>query len=129
MKSEFSKTLKWVRDDYATKEQLNSLRERLQVTKATADGFIENAKRLLAEHSKHIAHLNTEIELKATKNETNQLVYDMKKFAHLSDYKELYDKVIPPLKRFELTINEFANDHAKMKEMIRNLDEAIAQKA
>ena len=54
-------------------------------------------KTSLVNHTKHITNMKKEIETLAKKRQFEELVAKMKRFALCDDYKELYDKVVPPV--------------------------------
>lgn len=51
------------------------------------------------------------------------------KCARYEDFKDLYNKVIPPMKVFEDRMKEMGDDYERSKEMIRRYDEIITEKA
>ena len=47
----------------------------------------------------------------------------------MSDLKELYNKVVPPLSEFEKSMAEYATAHKKFEQIILRTDEVLLDKA
>ena len=100
------------------------------------DDQIEEGKkmqeRLVASSNKqkdYLKELKKELKTKAEESTVKKLAHQMKGFATYDSLKELYNKIVPQLKAFELLMEEFKTDHRKFEEMLVRYDEIMAQKA
>lgn len=50
-------------------------------------------------------------------------------YASYEDYKELYNKVVPPIQQFEEQVISFSGDLERNREVIRRFDEVMLEKA
>ena len=67
--------------------------------------------------------------LKANRKETKLIEMNLKKTALYDDYKKLYELVVPPVAEMQRLGNEISKDWEKHREIIRNFDKVILNKA
>ena len=53
---------------------------------------------------------------------------ELKEYCHYTDLKELYNKVMPNLAKFEKRIQEIYNEFEQVKQLVERMDEIVAHK-
>ena len=61
--------------------------------------------------------------------EIDKLWKELKRYAFYEDYKELYQKTVIPVQKFEEVILDHSKEHRQMKIMIKTFDENLALKS
>ena len=83
----------------------------------------------MKENVEFLEKIKKDLNSKARNKDLIKVMDDLKKYATNENLKELYVKVIPQLKAFELSMVEFEKSNSQASEMILRYDEVIAQKA
>jgi len=73
--------------------------------------------------------LSADLSKKMGREDNQRIWLNFDKYAQISDFKELYKKVVPEIKKFEDRLQGFAADQFKMEQMIRRFDEVVSEKA
>lgn len=82
----------------------------------------------MQENTDYLEKLKGVIKDKADKQFVEKIASDIKNYAKYSEMKELYKKVIPPLKKYEDTMFKVVGEHQRMQEIIRRYDELLTVK-
>ena len=77
---------------------------------------------------KELTGAKKDILIKMDKNDAKTIWTHMQRFAYYDDLKDLNDKFLPELAKFESTIIGFKADNEKQCLMMRDFDETLAQK-
>ena len=83
----------------------------------------------MKENVEFLEKIKKDLNSKARNKDLIKVMDDLKMYATNENLKELYVKVIPQLKAFELSMIEFEKSNSQASEMILRYDEVIAQKA
>ena len=83
----------------------------------------------MKENVEFLEKIKKDLNSKARNKDLIKVMDDLKMYATNENLKELYVKVIPQLKAFELSMVEFEKSNSQASEMILRYDEVIAQKA
>ena len=90
---------------------------------------VEQANKTLEELNKEFDKYNKLLHKKLDVSDGQRIWRHFQRFAEYSDLKDLYQKCIPVLARFEQQILEYQNDNDQKAFIIRRFDEALSQKA
>ena len=96
--------------------------EKLDRTQADQDKEIEDL-------GKELTTANKTLNVKMDKNDAKVIWSHLQRFCYYDDLKELNNKFLPELAKFEQTIVDFKQENARMNEALRTFDEALLQKS
>lgn len=63
------------------------------------------------------------------KNKITQIWVEFKRYALYEDYRELYDKTVKPMQKFEQEMIDYSKSHKQMELMIKKFDENLSLKS
>ena len=78
---------------------------------------------------KDIMDINYELKQKTSNEETVKVWKNFQNYAEYNDLKDLYQKVIPQVSRFEDTLMDLEREMRKTQEIIRRFDEIVSEKS
>ena len=67
--------------------------------------------------------------IKADKDQFQKIQMDLKRFALYDDFKDLYNKTMKPMQKFQDQMHEYSQEHREVKAAVRSLDESLMGKA
>ena len=73
--------------------------------------------------------LQDQLKAKVEKFEITKIWVEFKRYAFYDDFKELYQKTVIPVQKFEQDMLEFGRGHQQMEAMIKQFDENLALKS
>eukprot|EP00347_Sterkiella_histriomuscorum_P012456 403368505 len=76
-----------------------------------------------------IHEIKKDLKLKTYTEETLRIWNNFQNYAEYSDLKDLYQKVLPELSKFEDKVQELTTDCEKVSEIVRRFDEVLSEKA
>lgn len=118
-----------VKKGFMTIEEFRKVRNQQDNKLQEIDAEVYTCKARLNTHNQDLNYLKDEIQLKANRKETKIIEMNLKKTALYDDYKKLYELVVPPVAEMQRLGNEISEDWEKHREVIRNFDKVILNKA
>ena len=76
-----------------------------------------------------IKDINRRMLIKADKDQFQKIQMDLKRFALYDDFKDLYNKTMKPMQKFQDQMHEYSQEHREVKAAVRSLDESLMGKA
>ena len=90
---------------------------------------VQYLRKALSNHTTHITALKKAQDTKASQKDLHEIKERMKTFAQLSDYKELYEKVVPPVAVMEDVGNRMQTEVEVLKRIVEQYDIDLTTKA
>jgi len=94
-----------------------------------ASEMAQSVKKTVEENNKQIDELRDQLDSKLSREEGSRLWGNFSRFAVYDDLKELYQRCLPAISKFEDQLQDFVTDSAKLKLVVRRFDEVISTKA
>ncbi|CDW74827.1 UNKNOWN [Stylonychia lemnae] len=117
---EFSDTLQFIREDFAKKLD----------TKLSLDAHNKKIDEdIKTRIQAQFQTLSQEVKQRTTQEETSRLWKNFQTYAEYNDLKELYNKVVPEVQKFEESLLDLNRECRKTQEIVRRFDEVILDKA
>ena len=88
----------------------------------------QSVKKTVEENNKQIDELRDQLDSKLSREEGSRLWGNFSRFAVYDDLKELYQRCLPAISKFEDQLQDFVTDSAKLKLVVRRFDEVISTK-
>ena len=76
-----------------------------------------------------VKHFGSRINRKVDHQKLDEVKRDIKRCALYDDFKDLYNKTLVPMQKFQGEFNVYSLEHSQMKEMIKQFDENLALKS
>ena len=108
---------------------MKQVRDQVTSFKTSADLHFRDTKKTLTEHKQAIKEIINRVDTKAERTDLEAFQAELKKFPLKEDFRELYEKVVPVMKRYDMTLTDYSTENAKTAEIIRQFDENLSQKA
>ena len=129
IREETNKLSSAIGNHYMSVANFSDFRDRQEKKNTETRETIEVTRNSLANHTKHITQMKKEVSNAATKDDMRKLTVQLKRFALYDDYKDLYEKTVPPVQNMEQISNVLVKEMEQFKEVIRGFDESLALKA
>lgn len=73
--------------------------------------------------------IQRDLKKKTNNEETSRLWKNFTNYAEYTDLKDLYNKVVPDISRFEDSLIDLSREANKTQEIVRRFDEVLSEKA
>lgn len=91
-------------------------------------GQDKHADDLMDQHMR-ANEIEDQLKGKVEKPELTKLWTELERYAFYEDFKDLYQKTVIPVQKFEQELLEYDKDHKKMRQMIKQFDENLSLKS
>lgn len=95
----------------------------------TLTGQIDKHQEDLEDQQMNANALEDQLKGKVEKFEITKIWIEFKRYAFYEDFKDLYQKTVVPMQKFEQEMLDFGKGHKQMEQMIKRFDENLALKS
>ena len=132
-KKEVKAQIKWLDKDVADRtvciKRYRGFCQNTDEKMNKVQNIVLEVKEATQNHTKHIQANKDAISKMATSEAMIDIHEQMKTFAVVEEFKELYDKVVPPISIVETKVDKLLNRVQKLNSIVKRFDEAITIKA